>query len=93
MLKKHEATKTMQDAMNEFKGTSEETRISVANVDLLLNRGDVDNALALLKKIEPSQPYYIEAREKMASVYLKYRKDKRLYAATYKLVINTNLIY
>lgn len=76
----------MQDAKNEFKGTSEETRISVADVDLLLNRGDIDNALALLKKIDPSQPYYVEAREKMASIYLKYRKDKRMYAATYKLV-------
>lgn len=83
---KHEATKTMQDAKNEFKGTNEDTRISIADVDLLLNRGDVDNALALLKKIEPSQPYYVEAREKMASIYLKYRKDKRMYAATYKWV-------
>jgi hypothetical protein len=81
---KHEATKTMQDAINEFKGTSEETRVSVANVDLLLNRGDVDNALSLLKKIEPAQPYYVEAREKMANIYLKYRKEKRLYVATYK---------
>ena len=80
----HEATKTMQDAINEFKGTSEETRVSVANVDLLLSRGDVDNALGLLKKIEPAQPYYVEARQKMATIYLKYRKEKRLYVATYK---------
>ena len=74
----------MQDAINEFKGTSEETRVSVANVDLLLSRGDIDNALGLLKRIEPSQPYYVEAREKMANIYLKHRKEKRLYVATYK---------
>lgn len=74
----------MQDAINEFKGTSEETRVSVANVDLLLSRNDIETALSLLKKIEPSQPYYVEAREKMASIYLNYRKDKRLYIATYK---------
>ncbi len=80
----HEATKTLQDAINEFKGTSEETRVSVANVDLLLSRGDVDNALSLLKKIDPSQPYYVEAREKMANIYLKYRKEKRLFITTYK---------
>lgn len=80
----HEATKTMQDAINEFKGTTEETRVSVANVDLLLSRNDIETALSLLKKIEPSQPYYVEAREKMASTYLNYRKDKRLYVATYK---------
>ena len=35
-----EATMTLQDAINEFKGTSEETRVSVANVDLLLSKGD-----------------------------------------------------
>jgi hypothetical protein len=74
----------MQDAINEFSGTSEETRVSVANVDLLLNRGDVDNALVLLKKIDPSQPYYVEAREKMAQIYLNHRKDKRLYISIYK---------
>ena len=75
----------MQNAINEFKNTSEETRISVANVDLLLSRSDVDTALSILKKIEPSQPYYIEAKEKIASIYLKFRKDKRLYISTYRL--------
>jgi tetratricopeptide repeat protein 21B len=74
----------MQDAINEFQGTSEETRVSVANVDLLLSRGDVDNALVLLKKIDPAQPYYVEAREKMAQIYLNHRKDKRLYISIYK---------
>jgi hypothetical protein len=74
----------MQDAINEFRGTSEETRVSVANVDLLLSRNDIETALALLKKIEPSQPYYVEAREKMANIYLNFRKDKRLYVSTYK---------
>jgi hypothetical protein len=74
----------MQDATNEFKGTSEETRVSVANVDLLLSRNDIETALTLLKKIEPSQPYYVEAREKMANIYLNFRKDKRLYISTYK---------
>ncbi len=88
----HEATKTIQDALTEFSGTSEETRVSVANVDLLLSRGDVENALVLLKKIEPSQPYYLEAREKMASIYLNHRKDKRLFIATYKLVIILKMI-
>ena len=74
----------MQDAINEFHGTSEETRVSVANVDLLLNRGDVDNALALLKRIDPNQPYYVEAREKMAKIYLNHRKDRHLYISIYK---------
>jgi tetratricopeptide repeat protein 21B len=80
----HEATKVMQDAINEFHDTPEETRIAIANVDLTLNRGDIDGALAMLKKIDQNQPYYIQAREKIAQIYLKYRKDRKLYLATYK---------
>ncbi len=80
----HEATRVMQDAINEFHDTTEETRIAIANVDLTLNRGDIDGALAMLRKIDPNQPYYTQAREKIAEIYLKYRKDKKMYLATYR---------
>ena len=74
----------MQDAINEFHGTSEETRVTIANVDLSLNRGDIDGALSMLKRIDSNQPYYTQAREKMAQIYLKNRKDKKLYISTFK---------
>ncbi|XP_053122295.1 tetratricopeptide repeat protein 21A isoform X2 [Hemicordylus capensis] len=79
----HEATKIMQDAINEFSGTSEEIRITVANVDLALSKGDVDLALTMLRNITPNQPYYTEVKEKMAQIYLQIRKDKRLYIGCY----------
>uniref|UniRef100_A0A8C6XU84 Tetratricopeptide repeat domain 21A n=1 Tax=Naja naja TaxID=35670 RepID=A0A8C6XU84_NAJNA len=75
----HEATKIMQDAINEFSGTSEEIRVTVANVDLALSKGEVDLALTMLRNITPNQPYYTEVKEKMAQIYLLIRKDKRLY--------------
>ena len=31
--------------------------------------------------------YFIQAREKMADIYLNHRKDKRLYASCYRLVL------
>ena len=74
----------MQDAINEFQGTSEENRITIANADLSLTRGDIDGAVSMLRLIQPGKPYFIEARKKMADVYLHYRKDKRLYASCYK---------
>lgn len=80
----HEATKTMQDAINEFAGTPEEIKVTIANADFSLLRGDVENALTLLRQITPDQSYYIQAREKMAEIYLKYRKDKRLYTSVYR---------
>ncbi|XP_054549191.1 tetratricopeptide repeat protein 21A isoform X2 [Talpa occidentalis] len=80
----HEATKVMQDAINEFSGTPEEIRITIANVDLALSKGNVDMALSMLRNITPKQPYYTEAKEKMASIYLQTRKDVRLYIGCYR---------
>ncbi|XP_036189106.1 tetratricopeptide repeat protein 21A [Myotis myotis] len=80
----HEATKVMQDAIDEFSGTPEETRITIANVDLALSKGNVDMALSMLRNITPKQPYYTEAKEKMASIYLHIRKDVRLYIGCYR---------
>ncbi|XP_068412956.1 tetratricopeptide repeat protein 21A isoform X4 [Eschrichtius robustus] len=80
----HEATKVMQDTINEFSGTPEEIRITIANVDLALSKGNVDLALSVLRNITPKQPCYTEAKEKMASIYLQTRKDVHLYIGCYR---------
>lgn len=80
----HEAAKVMQDAINEFSGTPEELRVTIANADLALLRGDTELALSMLRNITPEQPYYIQAKEKMAGIYLNHRKEKRLYASCYR---------
>ncbi|BFZ22635.1 hypothetical protein BsWGS_25674 [Bradybaena similaris] len=83
----HEAAKVMQDAINEFQGTPEEVRVLIANADLSLDRGDVEMALGMLRNITPDQAYFVEAREKMADIYLNHRKDKRLYASCYRELV------
>ncbi|XP_069558598.1 tetratricopeptide repeat protein 21B [Brachyistius frenatus] len=80
----HEAAKVMQDAINEFSGTPEGLRVTIANADLALLRGDTELALSMLRNITPEQPYYIQAKEKMADIYLNHRKEKRLYASCYR---------
>ncbi|XP_066900641.1 tetratricopeptide repeat protein 21A isoform X14 [Kogia breviceps] len=80
----HEATKVLQDTINEFSGTPEEIRITIANVDLALSKGNVDLALGILRNITPKQPCYTEAKEKMASIYLQTRKDVHLYIGCYR---------
>ncbi|KAK7092869.1 tetratricopeptide repeat protein 21B-like [Littorina saxatilis] len=84
----HEAAKVMQDAINEFQNTPEEVRIAIANSDLSLARGDIEMALSMLRNIQPDQPYFVEAREKMADIYLHHRKDKRLYASCYRELVD-----
>lgn len=83
----HEAAKVMQDAINEFSGTPEELRVTIANADLALLRGDTELALSMLRNITPMQPYYIQAKEKMADIYLNHRKEKRLYASCYREIV------
>ncbi|KAK1903312.1 Tetratricopeptide repeat protein 21B [Dissostichus eleginoides] len=83
----HEAAKVMQDAINDFSGTPEELRVTIANADLALLRGDTELALSMLRNITPEQPYYIQAKEKMADIYLNHRKEKRLYASCYREIV------
>lgn len=49
----------MQDALNEFRGTSEEIRVLISNAELALLRGDVDSALSSLRSVEPNKPYVL----------------------------------
>ncbi|ETE72338.1 Tetratricopeptide repeat protein 21B, partial [Ophiophagus hannah] len=80
----HEAIKILQDAINEFSGTSEELRVMITNADLALMQGDVEAALTMFRNITPEQTYFVQAKEKMAEIYLKYRRDKKLYASCYR---------
>ncbi|KAM9033190.1 tetratricopeptide repeat protein 21B isoform 3-T3 [Sarcophilus harrisii] len=80
----HEAAKILQDAINEFSGTPEELRVTIANADLALAQGEVERALSMLRNVTPEQPYFIQTKEKMADIYLKHRKEKKLYASCYR---------
>lgn len=76
----------MQDAILTFADTPEEIRVLVANVDLALAKNMVDTALSMLRSVEPGQPNYLEAKQKMAAIYLDRKKNKNLYIACYRWV-------
>ncbi|XP_016092333.1 tetratricopeptide repeat protein 21B-like [Sinocyclocheilus grahami] len=80
----HEATRVLQDALLRFKGTPEETRLMLANVDLALARDDVDAAVVMLQNILPTESTYIQAREKMAHIYLERKHNEKLYITCYR---------
>ncbi|KAL0593486.1 Tetratricopeptide repeat protein 21A [Plecturocebus cupreus] len=80
----HEATKVMQDTISEFSGTPEENHITIAIVDLVLSKDNVDMALTMLRNITPKQSGYMEAREKMANIYLQTLRDRHLYIGCYR---------
>ena len=70
-----------------LQGTPEEIRFTVANADLALQRGETDTALNVLRTISSEQPYFIQAKEKMAQIYLVHRKDKKMYAQCYRQIV------
>uniref|UniRef100_A0A1B0CZK1 Uncharacterized protein n=1 Tax=Phlebotomus papatasi TaxID=29031 RepID=A0A1B0CZK1_PHLPP len=82
-----DATKLMQDAMEEFSGTSEEGRLVIANADLSLRHGNIDTVLKLLRNIQSGQPYYIQAKTKMANIYLIHRKDRVAFAQCFRELV------
>ena len=77
----------MQEGMGRFQGTPEEIRFTVANAELALQRGDTETALNILRTIGSEQPYFIQAKEKMAQIYLHHRKDKRMYAQCCRQIV------
>uniref|UniRef100_A0AAR2K0A0 Tetratricopeptide repeat domain 21B n=1 Tax=Pygocentrus nattereri TaxID=42514 RepID=A0AAR2K0A0_PYGNA len=80
----HEAAKVMQDAIWQFKETPEEMRVMVANVDLALAKDDVDTALNVLQSVPPGKSSYIQAKEKMACIYLERMRNKKFYIECYR---------
>jgi len=83
-----EATKIIQDALNAFQGTPEEVRVTIANCDLALSRGDVEGALAMCRAIPRESPHFLKAKMAAADIYLKHRHDKRAYAMQYQELVD-----
>ena len=80
----------MQEGMGKFQGTPEEIRFTVATADLALQRGETDTALNILRTIGSEQPYFIQAKEKMAQIFLHHRKDKKMYAQCFRQIVETS---
>lgn len=76
-----------------LQGTGEEVRLNIASADLALMRGDVEQALSMLRSVGPQQHYYLQARDKMASIYLNNLKDKRMFASCYRCVHVESISY
>lgn len=59
----------------------------IANAQLAEARGDIDSALSVLRDIKLEHgEHFVRSREIMAIIYLKHRKDRRLYAGCYRFV-------
>jgi len=83
-----EATNTMKNAIAEFSGTSEEVKVLIANSQLAIEKGEVDQALNMLRSMKPDHPQFAAAKAAMADIYMKHRKDKKAFARCYKAIVD-----
>ena len=78
MSSKLEQGKAMIAAANkEFKGTTEEIRIIIAECELLLQTGNTKLAIRKLEAVGRDSPYFASCKRALAEIYLKHlgRKD------------------
>lgn len=78
----------MQQAMKRFQGTPEEGRLVIANADLMLGQGKVDMALALLGNIQSGELYYVQAKTKMATIFMRNKKDRLAFAQCFRELVD-----
>lgn len=83
----HEATKLLHDATEEFGGTPEEAKITLISADHLIENKDSQTAIDILSKIKPDNAYYLQAKTKLARIFLKQRKDRRAYLKCYEEMV------
>merc|ERR1711988_1656266 len=88
MKRLEDATEVIKSAIAEFSGTSEGVKVLIANSKLALEKGEVDQAINMLKTMKPDHQQFAVAKEAMAEIYIKYRKDKKAYARCYKAVVD-----
>jgi len=78
-----EARKLLAEAVQQFTGTSEEVRVTLADCEAAIRRGDVEGAVQRLQAVPAASPHYARARMALAGVYLKGRRDRAAYVRCY----------
>lgn len=76
--------------MKEFEKTPEAGRVIIANADFYLTQGNTTRSLELLSNIHAGQSYYLQAKTKMANIYLVNKKDRLSFAQCFKELVHNN---
>jgi tetratricopeptide repeat protein 21B len=83
-----QAKKILTRAISEFTGTPEEVRVMLAQSDLSMKMGDTKKALNMLKKIQPGDVSFVQAKKKQAQIYLDELKDRNNYTRCYLEILD-----
>lgn len=70
----------MDSAIMEFAGTDDEPVVLLGSADIAAISGDLKKAISILRTVEPEAKGYMEARKKLADIYLNKMMNRRQYA-------------
>ena len=84
------AKRILSRAVGEFSGTVEEVRVMLAQADLAMKQGDTKKALNMLKKIQPDNRSFVQAKKKQAQIYLDELKDRNNYTRCYLEILDAD---
>ena len=70
----------MEQAIMEFAGTDDEPVVLLGNADIAAITGDLKKSITILRAVEPEAKGYMEARKKLADIYLNKMMNRRQYA-------------
>ncbi|XP_054721397.1 tetratricopeptide repeat protein 21B-like [Uloborus diversus] len=79
-----EAKEAMKEADFLFRDTPEQDRLRFVCSYFALASNDIDAALKLLEEITPDKPCFLEAVQKRAEIYLKYKKNRIKFVNCYR---------
>ncbi|XP_015435136.1 PREDICTED: tetratricopeptide repeat protein 21B-like [Dufourea novaeangliae] len=82
-----EAIAVIHEANIKLRNTTEEGRILIGNAELLLEMGELDEAIERLSKVTPDQPYYLQAHKRLAEIHLKHKKDRLAFAVCFRELV------
>jgi tetratricopeptide repeat protein 21B len=83
------AKDVMEAAIMEFAGTEDEPVVLLGNADIAILSSDLKKAISILKNVEPNTKGYMEARKKLADIYLNHMMQRRQYAKCYQDLADT----
>jgi len=84
------AKRILSRAVGEFSNTPEEVRVMLAQADLAMKMGDTKKALNMLKKIQPENRSFMQAKKKQAQIYLDELKDRNNYTRCYLEILDAD---
>lgn len=82
--------KLLQDAMDEMQGSAEESKIMMLNADIAIYKRNIKGAVDILTAVAPDDCCYLEAKKKLAAIFLDDSVDKKAYIKCYEDLVQTN---